>query len=313
MPNTAKKPARRGALADFFPTQAPAGVADLDDARSIAVGLLEPNPFQPRTTFDEAALTDLADDIKAHGILQPLLVRPHPSQPGRFQIVAGERRWRAAQQAGLTEVPCIERAMDDGEIERLALAENIQRTDLDPVDEARAYKRIIDTTGISQRKLAEVIHKDPESVARRLRLLDHKPVETAVQSGVIGLTVGQELALVDDEETRQGLIDRATRGENITVRDVKEARRPTKDGAKVPHYAAPAAAPPVDAPPPSPLSQPPTTATTADQDDASDDLPAALDGLPITRLMVVLQHGVARQWTCEDLVKAILEHQAADS
>ncbi len=105
-----KKPGRRDALADFFRPQEPAGVADLADAKTIALDLLEPNPFQPRTFHgddaeEQAALQELANDMKAHGVLQPLLVRAHPQTPGRYQIVAGERRWRAARDAGLENVP----------------------------------------------------------------------------------------------------------------------------------------------------------------------------------------------------------------
>lgn len=317
MANTKGKPQRRDGLAGFsgvaqiFGAARPAGVEDLDDARSIKVGLLEPNPYQPRTTFDEAALTDLADDIRAHGILQPLLVRPHPTHTGRYQIVAGERRCRAAQRAGLEEVPCIERQMGDDAMERLALAENIQRTDLPAVDEARAYRRIIDTTGLSQRKLADAIHKDPEYIAQRLRLLDHQPIEEAVRSGVLGPTVGQELARVDDEETRQILIDRAVRGERVTVQDAKKARRPAKDHAPAPNNSALVEPMPVNPPPPSLPRQPPASPTTVPQDDASDGLQEALDGLASTHLAVVLQYGIARQWTCAQLWQTILEHQSA--
>jgi ParB family chromosome partitioning protein len=145
MANVKNKPVRRSAFADlggaggaaqFFPGQNPAGVEDLESARSISIDLLEANPYQPRKTFDDAALVELAADIEEHGVLQPLLVRPHPQECGRYQIAAGERRWRAARLAGLAQVPCIERDMDDGAMERLALVENIQRADLDPVDEA---------------------------------------------------------------------------------------------------------------------------------------------------------------------------------
>jgi len=148
VPNAKGKPARRDAFADlggaggaaqYFAPQNPVGVEDLAEAKSIAVDLLESNPYQPRTTFDKAALAELAADIKEHGVLQPLLVRPHPQATGRYQIVAGERRFRAATVAGLPEVPCIERAMGDDEMERLALVENVQRADLDPVDEAHAF------------------------------------------------------------------------------------------------------------------------------------------------------------------------------
>ncbi len=210
----------------FAPSQ-PAGVVDLDSARSIAIDLLEANPFQPRKTFDDAALVELADDIEEHGVLQPLLVRPHPQEHGRYQIAAGERRWRAARLAGLTQVPCIERDMDDGLMERLALVENVQRADLDPVDEAHAYKRLMERLGLSQRDLAETIHKDQSYIVLRLRLIEDPRIAAVVREGKMSPTVGQEAARVTDPEQRAKIIDRAQRGERVRVQDVKAVREPS--------------------------------------------------------------------------------------
>jgi len=247
VPNAKGKPARRDAFADlggaggaaqYFAPQNPVGVEDLAEAKLIKVNLLESNPYQPRTTFDKAALAELAADIKEHGVLQPLLVRSHPHAKGRYQIVAGERRWRAAQQAGNAEVPCIERAMGDEQMERLALVENVQRTDLAPVDEARAYRRMIDTLRVSQRDLAKSVHKDPEYIAQRLRILDDPRIEEAVETGVLGPTVGQELARVEDEATRGELLARAAQGERVTVQHVKDARRPARAPVPAPNNSA---------------------------------------------------------------------------
>jgi len=225
----ANKLPRRDALASFFRPQEPTGVADLANAKQIAVDLLDPNPFQPRTFHDDdaevhAALGDLTDDIRAHGVLQPLLVRPHPLEQGRYQIVAGERRWRAACGAGLKSVPTVERVLDDAAMERLALTENIQRADLDPVDEARAYRRLMDRYGVSLRDLAAEVHKHHEYIAQRLRLLEEPRIAQAVQEKVIGPTVGQELARVKDPARRDSLLDRAARGERVTVQDAKAAQ-----------------------------------------------------------------------------------------
>ena len=235
MANVKNKPVRRNAFADlggaggaaqFFAGQNPTGVEDLDSARSITIDLLDANPYQPRTTFDEAALAELAADIKEHGVLQPLLVRPYPTEEGRYQIVAGERRWRAARLAGTGEVPCIERPTTDAEMERLALVENVQRADLDPVDEAHAYKRLIDRLGLSQRELAETIHKDHSYVVQRLLLIKDPRVEALTRAGTIGLSVAVGVARITDDTQRERLLDRAEEGERLTVEDVRGARAP---------------------------------------------------------------------------------------
>lgn len=111
----------------------------------VPLDLLEPNPFQPRSTMDPTALDELAQSIRVQGVLQPLLVRPHPVTPGRFQIVAGERRWRAASTAGLHEVPTLVRDMADTEAAAVALVENLQRQDLNPIDEAEGYDRLLNS------------------------------------------------------------------------------------------------------------------------------------------------------------------------
>lgn len=231
MPNAKGKPARRDAFADlggaggaaqYFAPQNPVGVEDLAEAKSIAVDLLESNPYQPRTTFDKAALAELAADIKEHGVLQPLLVRSHPEATGRYQIVAGERRLRAAKDAGLTEVPCIERAMGDDEMERLALVENIQRSNLDPIDEAHAFKRLV-AKGSSNLSIAKSIHKHHEYVAQRLRLIEDPRVEKMVGNNLVGATVAQEIMRLKDSTRRDAFLAQAERREEITVQQVRNA------------------------------------------------------------------------------------------
>jgi len=251
--NTKMTSTRRDALADFgggvdqiFGAPLPEGVTDLARARSISIDLLEANPYQPRKTFDEAALVELTDDIEEHGVLQPLLVRPHPQERGRYQIAAGERRWRAARLAGLAQVPCIERDMDDGAMERLALTENIQRADLDPVDEAHAYKRLIDRLGLSMRDVAASVHKDHSYVAGRLLLIKYSDLEEQVRVGAIGPTVATGIARIADDERRDELIGRVKRGEHIGVDDVK-GMRSSKQATVVPE------------PPPAAETAPPAT------------------------------------------------------
>ena len=143
--------------------------------RRIPLDLLEPNPFQPRTTIDPAALEELTQSVRTHGILQPLLVRSHPAHPDRFQIVAGERRWRAAGAAGLHEVPALVQAMPDSEAAAIALIENLQRQDLNPIDEADGYDRLITQFGLTQEALGEAVGKSRSHIANTLRLLNLPP------------------------------------------------------------------------------------------------------------------------------------------
>jgi len=218
---TTTRPPARNPLAGFFTPQA-AGVEDLADAKVIDVALIDPNPHQPRRAFDQAALDELAASIRRHGVLQPLLVRPDKA---RYQLIAGERRWRAAQRADVTAVPCIVREIDDAEAEVLALLENVQRQDLDPVDEARAYQRLIDRLHLSQHALAVSLDLNHTYVRNRLLLIEDPRIEAAVRTGALGVTVAQEIARSTEEEQRAALLNRAEQGERLRVRDVKPPAR----------------------------------------------------------------------------------------
>ena len=140
--------------------------------RMIAIDRVFPNPNQPRRRFDEEALADLSRSIAEKGIIQPLILRPHPTQAGTYEIVAGERRWRAAQRAKLHEVPAIVRTFDDTEVLEVAIIENIQRADLNPIEEARGYKNLIDSFGHTQEKVAEALGKSRSHIANLMRLLN---------------------------------------------------------------------------------------------------------------------------------------------
>jgi ParB family chromosome partitioning protein len=135
----------------------------------LAVDVISPNPFQPRTRFDEAGLKELADSIRSAGVLQPLLVRR--ASPGNYQLVAGERRLRAAQLAGLVNVPVIIRGFDDRAMMELALIENIQREDLNPIDEAKAYQALVEKVGLTHDQLSERVGKQRATITNSLRLL----------------------------------------------------------------------------------------------------------------------------------------------
>lgn len=137
----------------------------------LSIELIVANPDQPRRRFDEDALRELADSIREKGVIQPILVRPLESDPGLYEIVAGERRWRAAQRAQLHKVPVVVRSLNDEDVLEIALIENIQRQDLSPVEEARAYQKLIDERGHSHEALGQIIGKSRSHVANMLRLL----------------------------------------------------------------------------------------------------------------------------------------------
>ncbi len=139
-----------------------------EDPSEIPIDLIDPSSLQPRTVFDEAKLDELARSINANGVVQPLLLR---RKGGRFELIAGERRWRAAQLAGLSKVPAVIRSVSDDKVLELALIENIQREDLNPIEEARAYKKLIDTVGLTQETVAERVGRDRSYVTNYLRLL----------------------------------------------------------------------------------------------------------------------------------------------
>ncbi|PWE18348.1 chromosome partitioning protein ParB [Marinicauda salina] len=139
--------------------------------REIPIELIERNPDQPRQAFDEDALSELADSIAEKGLLQPLLVRPAPGAEERYQIVAGERRWRAAQKARLHAAPCLVRELTDRETLEIAIVENVQRTDLNAVEEARAFRQLIENFGHTQEEVARAVGKSRVHVANTLRLL----------------------------------------------------------------------------------------------------------------------------------------------
>ncbi|MEP6741232.1 MAG: ParB/RepB/Spo0J family partition protein, partial [bacterium] len=152
-----------------------------EDPNTISIDLIDPSPLQPRGIFDEAKLDELAQSITANGVVQPLIVRP---KQDRFELIAGERRWRAAQRAGLTRVPTIVRNVSDDKVLELALIENIQREDLNPIEEARAYKNLIDTVGLTQEVVAERVGRDRSYVTNFLRLLRlPEDLQELVQAG----------------------------------------------------------------------------------------------------------------------------------
>ncbi len=183
-------------LASLLPQAAegaPASVAFVD------IDLLEPNPFQPRSQLRPEDLAELAGSIQTQGILQPILVRPHPSRPNYFQIIAGERRWRAARLAGLSAIPCYTRDMADAEIGAAALIENLQRRDLNPIEEAEGYQRLVESFGLTQEQLGQAVGKSRSHIANMIRLLSlPEAVKLHLRNGT--LTAGHARAAMATED-----------------------------------------------------------------------------------------------------------------
>lgn len=187
------------------------------------------NPDQPRRHFDEQAMAELVSSVRIHGILQPILVRPLGD---RHQIIAGERRWRAAQVAGLHEVPVVVRALDDRQVSEIALIENIQRADLNAIEEARGYQRLIADHGHTQLVLADIVGKSRSHIANLLRLLDlPPPVQAMVESGAISMGHARALVGATDAEA---LAERVVR-QGLSVRGLEQlmsgARKPASPPA----------------------------------------------------------------------------------
>lgn len=173
-----------------------------DGGKTVTLRLLDviPNPDQPRRQFEDEALSELAASVEKHGILQPLLVRPSPD--GTYQIVAGERRWRAARMAGLSEVPVVIRELSDRETAELALIENLQREDLNPMEEALGYQHLMEQYGLTQEQTAAAVNKSRPAVANALRLLKlPKEVAELVASGK--LSAGHARTLLPLEDAKQ--------------------------------------------------------------------------------------------------------------
>jgi len=209
-----------GEIASEAPTTA--GSATPPGVRMLSVSAMSPHPDQPRRHFDDALLDELAASIAARGLIQPIVVRPHGHD---FQIVAGERRWRAAQRARLHEVPVVIRELGDAETLELALIENIQREDLNAIEEAQAYQRLAGEYGHTQDALAKIVHKSRSHVANLLRLLDlPASVQAHVSEGA--LQMGHARALLgarDVELLAEEVIDKG-----LSVRETEKLARGAK-------------------------------------------------------------------------------------
>lgn len=180
---------------------------------------IEPNRNQPRKEFDEQALSELADSIREHGIIQPLLVRP--LETGGYQLVAGERRWRAARMIGLTEVPVVIKEMTEAEVMELALIENLQRQDLNPLEEAAGYRELMTTYGLTQDQVAKRVGKSRSAVANCLRLLTvPEEIQPFLRSGQLSAGHVKALAGMSDRE-EMVRIAKSAADKGLSVREVE--------------------------------------------------------------------------------------------
>lgn len=206
------------------PASAPKAAAGESGPRSVPIDLVQRNPGQPRKHFDEADLTDLANSIRAHGVLQPILVRPIAG--GKFEIVAGERRWRAAQRAGLHTIPAVVRELNEVEVLEIAIVENVQRTDLNPIEEAQGFQALIDRFGRTQQEIAEAVGKSRPHIANMLRLLQlPDDLQEMVRDG--RLSSGHARAILTAPDPR-GLAQRAI-SEGLNVREIERLAQQAKD------------------------------------------------------------------------------------
>ncbi len=192
-------------------------------AITLKISEIEPNRSQPRREFNEESLRELADSIAQHGVLQPLLVRPLPD--GGYQLVAGERRWRASRMAGLFEVPVIIREMSDSEMMQISMIENLQRENLNPVEEALGYKALQEEYGLTQEEIAKTVGKSRPVIANSLRLLNlSEQILEMLKEGRI--TTGHARALLGIEAPEEQLrIAELIEKNDLTVRDIEKAAK----------------------------------------------------------------------------------------
>jgi ParB family transcriptional regulator, chromosome partitioning protein len=203
--------------------------ASAPGVQQLSVDVMEPSPFQPRQEMDEAALQELADSIAQRGILQPLLVRPTPGRPDHYQIIAGERRWRAAQRVSLHEVPVLVRPLTDSDAMAAGLVENLQREDLNAIEEAEGYKRLLEEFSLSQDKLGEAVGKSRAHIGNIIRLLKlPEPVRAMLRQGQ--LSAGHARALLTHPDPVKAAKEVVKR--DLSVRQTEalaaQATRPAK-------------------------------------------------------------------------------------
>jgi ParB family chromosome partitioning protein len=191
-----------------------------DTVAMVSIDTIKPNKYQARKDFNKEKLEELAQSIKQHGLAQPLLIVPS-AVPGEYQLIAGERRWRASKIAGLKEVPVVIKQADEKECFELSLIENIQRENLNPIEEAKAYKRLCDEFNHTQEELAKALGKDRSVLANTLRLLNlPEDIQEAISSGLLSSGHGRAIAGIEDEKKQKLLLEKILK-EKLTVREIE--------------------------------------------------------------------------------------------
>lgn len=202
--------------------------------RSLQVADLEPGPFQPRRDMEPQAFAELVDSIRLRGVLQPILVRPHPDTQGRYQIIAGERRWRATQAAGLHEIPVLLRDLSDADAMAAALVENLQRQDLNAIEEAEGYRRLLNEFGLTQEQLGGAVGKSRSHVANALRLLAlPTPVRAELEKG--GISAGHARALLAHPDPATAMRTVIARGLNVRQTEALAQRERMRPQGRAAH------------------------------------------------------------------------------
>lgn len=216
MPSPKKKPALGRGLGSLMgEAQSETGFADKVGETKVSIDKIQPNPNQPRTHFNETLLNELADSIRENGVLQPLLVRKKGEV---YEIIAGERRYQASKLAGLDELPVIIKEVDDQKMLELALIENLQRSDLNPIEEAKGYRQLIKASGMTQEALSKAVSKSRSTITNSLRLLDlPEPVQQYLFDGRMTAGHARAILAVPYEEQRIKLADKVV-AEGLSVR-----------------------------------------------------------------------------------------------
>lgn len=216
MPSPKKKPALGRGLGSLMgEAQSETGYVDQREETRVSIDKINPNPNQPRTHFNETLLNELADSIRENGVLQPLLVR---KKGEGYEIIAGERRYQASKIAGLEELPVIVKEVDDQKMLELALIENLQRSDLNPIEEAKGYRQLIKASGMTQEALSKAVSKSRSSITNSLRLLDlPEPVQQYLFDGRLTAGHARAILAVPYEEQRIKLADKVV-AEGLSVR-----------------------------------------------------------------------------------------------
>ena len=195
-----------------------------------SVSFIEPDSKQPRKRFDPGKMAELVRSIKEKGVVQPVLVRP-ASEPGRYKLVAGERRWRAAQQAGISQIPALVLTLDDRQAVEISLIENLQRENLNPVEEARGYQRLIDDFDFNHEEVAKTLGKDRSTITNMLRLLKLPPaVLTRMEEGRLSMGHGRALLAAGDPENQTALAEQII-AKQLSVRQVERLIRQRRKSA----------------------------------------------------------------------------------